>query len=1168
MKVELSPAERRLAERLYEARPRDRAAIDACIDRTIAARGRGADCELGDELVLAALVTRVELAQLLEAPGATADPPRPQPPRRGSGRRAAGGAISAGRPALPAGADGPAPRRPSRRSEPPLPVTETPALSRPRTSQRLAARDPLETETGVFGTAELRRQLPGRGFPRGLVPLVAVALLLGSAIGWRVRRASPPPAVVPSIPANPDPPGEETLASAPAPLTSAEDATAAPDAAESEEVLASAAHDARFYEERGDYAQALRVLRELAPALRARVGGEETRLAALEAYRVEVDAAIDAADATRARGKDTGPGRARLVKLLEDPRRTSAIGRRLQAKLLEIDEPGHEDAPPEVAPMPPQRPEAPKPDEKAAGAASEALARAKAHLAEVESRLAAARAEHEAELANEGSRARAASEKSPLRVVMGSLVLEDAVVVEYGTDGFTLEAQHPVKIREALRWASVKPELAYEVRRLAGADTARERFLLARFCLENHLFDEARRAFVRVKELDPKLGARLPDVDALERAARVFRGRFTRTGVDEVSVHYDFQKAAQGEDLEDATRGTVAGGVLETQGSSTFLAAFKEAAFTGKVEVEASIARSRGASVAVGIHLEPRTALSAEYLVVLRRDKGDVVLYERTPQGTRELERKNGVAPGGTKIGLAISNGQARVKVDGKPLLRGAVSPGFTRACVVLGGVSRTKGAVSFDSLEVRGRVRAEWLRKSFEEVDALLRGALAGLDDLPVFDRPDGPPVVPPLSHDDAIEDAQASADAQAGRLKLAAGTPLDLASAADSFTRAIERSPDSASLRYYRALALEQLGKPRPALADVKDALARAPGFPEALALRARCLAVLGSPGRALEAAEAAVDLAPDLALAHAARAQAHFHAGDLEKALADLDLALALDPSNDEVRGFRRNVKHVLEGPPWERRFSKTTEHFVVETDISQKKCELYASHLEAIRAFYAARFPHEGDSPRARVLVFDTAEGFHRYAELTTDDRVDSLLGYYHPRYRQLLLYEDKDDASGEETLRVLYHESFHQYIHGVIPELPFWVNEGLAEFFSTCTIDERSDVKNEGLLLPARLADLKAFVRTGAGPVSFTRIMNETPHEFYQGPVAQKYAQAWSMVAFFKKGDGRFGPVLEAYLAALAKGETPRDAFRETWGKEDMTVVEEQWRSWVERMFPR
>ena len=228
---------------------------------------------------------------------------------------------------------------------------------------------------------------------------------------------------------------------------------------------------------------------------------------------------------------------------------------------------------------------------------------------------------------------------------------------------------------------------------------------------------------------------------------------------------------------------------------------------------------------------------------------------------------------------------------------------------------------------------------------------------------------------------------------------------------------------------------------------------------------------------------------------------------------------------------------------------------------------------MRAFFAQRFsafgqPNESSERRAKVLVFDTAEGFHRYAELTTDDRVESLLGYYHPRYRQLLLFEDRDDASGSEAVRVLQHEGFHQFIHEVIPELPFWVNEGLAEYFSTCRTDDSGQMVDEGAILPARLADLVGFLRSG-GPEPFARIMNQTPAEFYSGPVAQKYAQAWSMALFLEKGaDGRYRKVLDDYLRACVEGNGAKEAFDQTFGGADLPGLEAQWRAYVDSLAQR
>src|SRR2546423_12905035 len=63
----LTPDERRLVERLHAAHPAARARIDACIDRTIAARAHGKPAELVEALAQARVVDPDELRGLVDS---------------------------------------------------------------------------------------------------------------------------------------------------------------------------------------------------------------------------------------------------------------------------------------------------------------------------------------------------------------------------------------------------------------------------------------------------------------------------------------------------------------------------------------------------------------------------------------------------------------------------------------------------------------------------------------------------------------------------------------------------------------------------------------------------------------------------------------------------------------------------------------------------------------------------------------------------------------------------------------------------------------------------------------------------------------------------------------------------------------------------------------------
>jgi len=380
------------------------------------------------------------------------------------------------------------------------------------------------------------------------------------------------------------------------------------------------------------------------------------------------------------------------------------------------------------------------------------------------------------------------------------------------------------------------------------------------------------------------------------------------------------------------------------------------------------------------------------------------------------------------------------------------------------------------------------------------------------------------------------------------------------------IDAAPTFAAALYLRGQVLRRLGRPQTARADLERADQSCPRFYEAKAERARLLAMAGKLDEAGALAEAAATLSPDYAPAQAARGIVAFCRGDLKVASEALDLALALDPWNDELRGLRRNVAHVLAGPPWARTFRVETEHYVVETDIAQRRAEDYARELETVRRFYAQRFGVEDPAPeparRAKVLIFDTREGFHAYAELTTDDRVESLLGYYLPRYRQLLLYEDKDDGNLADTRRVLYHEAFHQFVDGRVADIPKWLDEGLAEFFGGCTI-EGGRVARSGLVHEDRLRDVRRFVASGAGPVPFPRLMLESGSEFYSGAVAAKYAQAWSLIHFFELGaPAEVKERWRRYVSLLRGGAASKRAFEEAWSGTPWEELQAAWWAYV------
>ncbi|MEZ6187381.1 MAG: tetratricopeptide repeat protein [Planctomycetota bacterium] len=937
---------------------------------------------------------------------------------------------------------------------------------------------------------------------------------------------------------------------------------------EEQRALAAQLRRATQLQETEDYQGALQVLATLAPKLRVahteRIKTLEAELRAAAAFRREADRALAFLDELNPEAQRNVGLEQLQAALAEQPGPAAkATALRLEARIAELKAPLPEPGPAE------RDPEAEPPERTAyyakLGEQGRSVVEALRRRIDEEQ---AARADRSGAAVDV---ARARTERKPLRLSLPSgYRIDRGTIVGMDDAGMTVADGAD---RIPVSWDVLSPKQAYTLRRLAVRDDEAEDHLkLGVWCLTQRQFDAAREAFGRAIELDAGLRQRIPSVNRIEAEGQVFGGRLDRRG-GTIKVDYRFTSPEEFRDwqAEVGSQLKAGDGRIEVAGQGMFLAGLKEVGFEDQVTVEVGLgAVSKGSQVLCGLLFSPGTADEKAYLVGLSA-RGQPTLLVRKDRHLRKLARSTTPIKGDT-LRIVLRDNRLKVRSGARDLINQKVSPTWDGVRVLLGGLAVRKtdpGTADYTRVVVQGRVRIDWLRKAFGALDDLLQGSLDALDELPVFRRPRGTLAPPDLSAEDAfgMRDVPDRARAEYARGVEAWNqeTADGLAQANQAFDRAVELAPRFAAALYRRGLARERLGRTRLALADAEDALEACPHFYEAETLISRLLRVQGRLEDALAAATRALETRPDYADARLSRGAILFAQGDLQAALTDLELANALNPWDETARRLRRNVATVLAGPSWSKRsFSVESKHFVVETDTTHDRAEGFLEQLEAVHAHYGTLFGVDpnAERPRSKVLIFDTREGFLSYAALSTNDRVESLLGCYLPRYRQLLLFEDKN-ATEEQTLRVLFHEGFHQFIDPVVPELPLWLNEGLAEFFSTLRV-ERDGVRGEGGPIPSRSRDLARFLAQG-GPVPFEQLMNQTPGEFYSGPVAFKYAQAWSMVRFFL--DRRTSPDLRkrflSYLSDLRGGASPRRAFLEAWDGTDWRACEAEWRKSLE-----
>jgi tetratricopeptide (TPR) repeat protein len=776
----------------------------------------------------------------------------------------------------------------------------------------------------------------------------------------------------------------------------------------------------------------------------------------------------------------------------------------------------------------------------------------------------------DAHVQEEAKRAVEASRKRPLTVKISKrYTLNNAVVKRYSSRGFTLDSKGT---EISFLWSSADPQLAYRIRKLGAQNNPQSLLDLGRFCVEKRLFTEARKAYKRALDIDRSLFSKVPDLESLEQETRLFQGRFQSLGGGLIDLFYDFRSKSQLKDFDNGTKSSIKAGRLELKGAKIFPFILKNLIFENRVSLTLSPrSASRKALLAFGI-MEASKARRGLLFAYQPQAQGLVLLLWENG-GTKPLGKPSRLARNPKRLDFDWKDGIVKVRADGRKIFQSPWLHSESRVRVVLAGISRGEDVVSFNSLNVKGDVGRVWLRKTLGAAEARLRAVMAGAEDLPIFTRNSQNK----RQHD--MRKRQLSAEdsyslrpvKKAIRARYFKAVKLVSSQKIKSYLAGLtilaevtDECPGFAAAHYRLAVGQRRLGRHSLAMTNIDIALASCPHFYEAMALKSQMLLDRKKRDEALKWAQQTLDIKPDNSLARYVKGRLAFLASQLKTALKGLELSAALDPWNDDAINLKRNIRHVLDGPPWKRTFVHETLNYRVETDISRTKAEYYGRHLEAIRSFYCEQFgvsPYTEIKKRARVLIFDTREGFHSYAKLTTDDRVESFLGYYHPRFQQLLLYEDRRDVKGTDTLRVLYHEGLHQFTHGFIPQMPFWLAEGLAEYYAGSRI-ESGAVTARGLLHKGRVRDLQRYL-AGRSHIPFKKLMLESPAEFYSGAVAVKYAQAWSMCHFFCHGsNGRYQALLSRYLRLLKENHSAADAFKKTFAEIDIKACEQRWRKHI------
>jgi tetratricopeptide (TPR) repeat protein len=223
-------------------------------------------------------------------------------------------------------------------------------------------------------------------------------------------------------------------------------------------------------------------------------------------------------------------------------------------------------------------------------------------------------------------------------------------------------------------------------------------------------------------------------------------------------------------------------------------------------------------------------------------------------------------------------------------------------------------------------------------------------------------------------------------------------------------------------------------------------------------------------------------------------------------------------------------LVTGDPW---IQVETEHFTLLSNAGHRTTIQIGDQLEQLWQVMAATFVDVASRPPTWIYVFRDKKTIAPFT-VGADGRPDSIAGYYiaTPFANYLVI-----DAAEQEPFRAVAHEFVHYFIHNNLPYVPLWLNEGLAEYYSTIRLArERADL---GLSIDEHRHWLKQHSHI---PLHQLFLIDRESAEYEHGVNRGSfYAQSWALTHYLISLPNKRR--MPDFLGEFQRGATSDEALR-------------------------
>ena len=219
-----------------------------------------------------------------------------------------------------------------------------------------------------------------------------------------------------------------------------------------------------------------------------------------------------------------------------------------------------------------------------------------------------------------------------------------------------------------------------------------------------------------------------------------------------------------------------------------------------------------------------------------------------------------------------------------------------------------------------------------------------------------------------------------------------------------------------------------------------------------------------------------------------------------------------------------------------------NFIVVGDVSVRDLRATAEKFEAFREVLRRVLPSATSSSPVPtvVVVFSTDVAFTPFKP-TYQGKPKSIGGYAMPgtEVSQIAIINTPDAD------HVIFHEYTHMVIANAVARIPVWLNEGLAEFYSTFALMDGGKRAQIGRPIDYHLRLLNGSVRVPL--VELLKADQTSPLYNEDSRLSDFYAESWALTHMLLMGQPPRINELGAYLQQVNNGVDEKQAWERVFG---------------------